>query len=192
MARTSRTKRYAVKAIGLILIVIIMAVVIFRNPHTQKLIYPYPYRSVIEHFATEYGVDPLLVVAVIREESKFIPASESHKGAQGLMQLMPDTAAWIAVKIGDEDYTLESLREPEKNIQYGTWYLANLEKEFKNNRTLTLAAYNGGRGRVNEWIRTEQLKLTNLQITDIPFEETREYVVRVLRSYEMYRTLYQK
>jgi soluble lytic murein transglycosylase len=132
----------------------------------------------------------LLVVAVIRAESKFLPQSQSHKGAQGLMQLMPETAQWIADSIGDKNFSLSDLKEPEKNIQYGTWYLSSLQKEFNNNNTLVLAAYNGGRGHVKEWIRTEQLDLMNLRRDDIPFRETREYVHRVLQYHAKYITLY--
>lgn len=158
-------------------------------PMTQKIIYPYPYRPIIEKYSSEYGVDPLLVIAVIRAESKFIPQSQSHKGAQGLMQLMPDTANWIAESLGENDFSQSDLKDPEKNIQYGTWYLASLQKEFKN-ITLVLAAYNGGRGHVNEWIKTQQLDLTNLRVEDIPFLETREYVNRVSQYYTSYIKLY--
>jgi soluble lytic murein transglycosylase len=174
---------------------IILFVVIFliyslvQFPMTQKILYPYPYRTIVEKYASQYGVDPLLVISVIRAESKFLPQSQSHKGAQGLMQLMPDTATWISESIGDKNFSQSDLKEPEKNIQYGTWYLASLQKEFKN-ITLVLAAYNGGRGHVNEWIRTQQLDLNNLRKEDIPFQETREYVERVNQYYSKYRALY--
>ncbi|MFZ3101011.1 MAG: lytic transglycosylase domain-containing protein [Desulfitobacteriaceae bacterium] len=156
----------------------------------QKIIYPYPHRILIEKYATLYGVDPLLVVSVIREESKFLPQSESHKGAKGLMQLMPSTAQAIAKSLGDKDYNDQDLVMPEKNIQYGTWYLASLKKEFDNNPTLVLAAYNGGRGHVKDWIKNNQLKLDQLRYQDIPFKETRQYVERVLKSYQIYSKLY--
>ena len=144
----------------------------------------------IEKYARLYGVDPLLVISVIREESKFLPQSESHKGAKGLMQLMPSTAQAIAKSLGDKDYNDQDLVIPEKNIQYGTWYLSSLKKEFDNNPTLVLAAYNGGRGHVQEWIKNNQLNLTQLHYQDIPFEETRQYVERVLKSYQIYSKLY--
>lgn len=156
----------------------------------QKIIYPYPHQTLIEKYATLYGVDPLLVISVMREESKFLPQSESHKGAKGLMQLMPSTAQAIAKSLGDKDYNEQDLVIPEKNIQYGTWYLASLKKEFDNNPTLVIAAYNGGRGRVKEWIKNNQLNLAQLRYQDIPFEETRQYVERVLKSYQIYSKLY--
>ena len=170
---------------GLLLLLALGQVPIF-----QKIIYPYPHRIVIEKYASLYGVDPLLVVSVIREESKFLPQSESHKGAIGLMQIMPSTAQSIAKSLGDKNYNDQELLNPEKNIQYGTWYLASLKKEFANNTTLILAAYNGGRGHVNEWIKNDQINLKQLRQQDIPFEETRQYVERVLKSYQIYSKLY--
>ncbi|WP_459996891.1 lytic transglycosylase domain-containing protein [Paradesulfitobacterium aromaticivorans] len=156
----------------------------------QKMLYPYPYRATVEKFSAQYGVDPLLVAAVIREESRFLPKSESHKGAKGLMQLMPATSRWIAQSLGDKNYSDEGMVVPEKNIQYGTWYLANLQKEFNNDLTLSLAAYNGGSGHVKEWIELKQLDPENIRQEDIPFQETREYVGRVLKSYARYIKLY--
>lgn len=160
-----------------------------QTPAFQKLIYPYPYRMIIEKYAYSYGIDPLLVVSVMREESKFLPRSESHKGATGLMQLMPNTAQEIAKGLGDRDYNEQDLVNPEINIQYGTWYLASLKKEF-NNTILLLAAYNGGRGHVKEWIDNKQIDITQVSQQDIPFGETRQYVEKVLRSYQKYSKLY--
>lgn len=159
-------------------------------PILQKIIYPYPHRAIIENYATQYGVDPLLVVSVIREESKFLPQSKSHKGAIGLMQLMPSTAQSIAESLGDKTYSVDNLLKQEKNIQYGTWYLSDLQKVFPNNRPLVIAAYNGGRGHVKEWIETGQIDPENIRIQDIPFQETRDYVGRVLNSYQKYIKLY--
>jgi soluble lytic murein transglycosylase len=157
----------------------------------QKIVYPYPHRFTVEKYAELYGMDPLLVVAVIREESRFLPYSESSQGAVGLMQLMPDTARAIAVGLGDETYVDKDLLIPEKNIRYGTWYLASLRKEF-DNTVLILAAYNGGRGQVREWINSNQINLAQLRQQDIPFPETRHYVEKVLKSYQMYTKLYSR
>lgn len=159
-------------------------------PNLEKIIYPYPHRAIIENYASQYGVDPLLVIAVIREESKFLPQSKSQKGAIGLMQLMPSTAQSIAESIGDKTYSSEDLLQPEKNIHYGTWYLSSLQKVFLNNRTLVIAAYNGGRGHVKKWIDTGQIDPENIRIQDIPFQETRDYIERVLNSYQKYIKLY--
>ncbi|MDQ7095852.1 lytic transglycosylase domain-containing protein [Desulfosporosinus sp. PR] len=159
-------------------------------PRLEKILYPYPNQKIVEKYAAQYGVDPLFVVAIIREESKFFPQSQSHKGAIGLMQLMPSTAQSIAESLGDKSYTSEELLNPEKNIQYGTWYLSSLEKAFSNNLVLVIAAYNGGIGHVQEWIETGQIDPKNIRQEDIPFKETRDYVGRVLKSYQKYIKLY--
>lgn len=173
-----------------IVLAILVIYSLVQIPILQKVIYPYPQRAIIENYAAKYGVDPLLVVSVIREESKFLPQSKSHKGAIGLMQLMPSTAQSIAESLGDKTYSVDDLLKPEKNIQYGTWYLSSLQKVFPNNRTLVIAAYNGGRGHVKEWIDTGQLDPANIRIQDIPFQETKDYVGRVLKSYQKYNKLY--
>ncbi len=190
MGKKKMKSRMMIRRISVFIFLIILAVYSFLQlPVLQKVIYPYPHRAIIEKYATQYGVDPLFVVAVIREESKFLPQSESHKGAKGLMQLMPSTAQSIAQSIGDTTYHDEDLLNPEKNIQYGTWYLASLQKVFSNN-TLVIAAYNGGIGHVKEWIKSGQIDPGNLLQQDIPFKETRDYVGRVLKSYQKYITLY--
>lgn len=177
--------------IGLLIILfVLVGYSLLQINALQKIIYPYPHRTIIEKYAIQYGVDPLLALAVIREESKFLPQSESHKGAIGLMQLMPSTAQSIAESIGDKAYSDEDLLNPEKNIQYGIWYLSSLQKLFSNNRTLVIAAYNGGRGHVQEWIKSGQIDPENIRQQDIPFKETRDYVGRVLNSYQKYIKLY--
>ncbi|AFQ44729.1 lytic transglycosylase domain-containing protein [Desulfosporosinus meridiei] len=191
MAKKNLKRKINSRQISLVIMLCILAVYsIFHLVDLQKIIYPYPHRIIIEKYASQYGVDPLLVLAVIREESKFLPQSESHKGAVGLMQLMPSTAQSIAQSVGDKGYSNEYLLDPEKNIQYGTWYLASLQKLFSNNQTLVIAAYNGGRGHVQEWIESGQIDPNNIRQEDIPFKETRDYVQRVLKSYQKYIKLY--
>lgn len=181
------------KKIFIFFMLAILAVFSILNiPFLEKVIYPYPNQAIIEKYAIQYGVDPLLVIAVIREESKFLPQSESHKGAKGLMQLMPSTAQSISESLGDKTYSDTDLLNPEKNIQYGTWYLASLKKLFSNNTTLVIAAYNGGRGHVQDWIKTGQINPNNIRLQDIPFKETQDYVGRVLKSYDKYIKLYRK
>jgi soluble lytic murein transglycosylase len=154
-----------------------------------KIFYPYLYKETVERYASAYGVDPHLVIAVIREESHFIPKSSSHKGAVGLMQLMPATAEEIAGWL-KEDYRQVNLELPEDNIRYGTWYLSALKKEFSDNTILVLAAYNAGSGRVKNWLRSSERDFNSYLIEDIPFPETRDYVLKVLNSYQKYSEIY--
>ena len=115
-------------------------------------IYLYPYKDIIIKYAKQNELEVSLLAAVILSESKFYYSAESHRGAKGLMQLMPETARWVAGEIGLNNYTEEQLLEPEINIMLGSWYLASLKREFNNNEVLMLAAYNAGRGNVNDWM----------------------------------------
>lgn len=181
--------RNLIRNLVLLLGGVLLLIGIFQLPVVQRLQYPMPYKDIVYQRARQFGVDPLLVTAVIREESKFMPNSKSAAGAQGVMQLMPDTAAWAAQQMGLKNYRADSLYQPEINITLGCWYLANLSKQFNNNLVLVLAAYNGGRGRVQDWLNSGQLN-PHGQIDEIPITETRTYVKRVLQSYEKYKQLY--
>lgn len=152
-------------------------------------LYPYDYRSYIETSAAQQRVDPFLAAAVIKHESKFQPTARSDGGAVGLMQLMPQTAAWIAGQLG-EPFTEEYLYDPALNIRYGVWYLAELEREFGGNDILALAAYNAGRGNVRDWMERSHWTDQFDEIDAIPYPETRLYVRRVLEDREQYKRLY--
>lgn len=160
------------------------------EPVQRSYFYVYPYHDTVMKYASMYRVDSNLTAAVIKNESKFRREVHSHRGAIGLMQLMPDTAKWIAGQLGDTGYTEQGLHEPDRNIRYGTWYLATLQKEFHGNDILALAAYNAGRGNVQEWIKEKDWPRDFSDIDAIPFEETREYVRQVLADQKKYRELY--
>lgn len=156
----------------------------------RQYLYPYPYRSVIEHYAEKYHVDSSLVAGIILSESKFQIEAKSKRGAVGLMQLMPETALWIAEQLGDREYNLAVLHEPQKNIEYGTWYIASLEDEFGGNEVLALAAYNAGRGNVYDWMEEKHWDMDFQEVSAIPYEETRTYVASVLKNRQKYMELY--
>ncbi|MBR0061998.1 MAG: lytic transglycosylase domain-containing protein, partial [Selenomonadaceae bacterium] len=160
----------------------------------KKFLYPFPYRPTVENYSARWHVDKFLTVAVMKVESNFQEAANSQSGAVGLMQLMPETAAWIAYQLGEQPdeaaNDINNLREPETNIRYGTWYLAELEEEFKGNDVLALAAYNAGRGNVHEWIEKNHWSENFSDVDKIPYPETRDYVKRVLHCREKYSELY--
>lgn len=156
----------------------------------RNYIYPYPHRNLVEYYADLYGVDSSLAAGVILTESKFKHDVLSHRGAVGLMQLMPDTAHWIAGQLEEDGYAMEALYEPDLNIRYGIWYLSSLEEEFQGNDVLALAAYNAGRGNVEEWMGLYGWSYDFADIEAIPYLETRAYVGRVLAARDKYRKLY--
>jgi len=181
--------RKIIRIVSLVLAGVFFLFLIYQVPLVQRLRYPMPYKAIVQQNAVLYGVDPFLITAVIREESKFMPKSLSTAGARGLMQLMPETAQWVAEKIGLRDFNSNSLYQPEINIMLGSWYLANLSKQFGNNQVLVLAAYNGGRGRVKEWLDRGEVSPQG-RVEEIPIAETGEYVRKVLKSYAKYKQLY--
>ena len=156
----------------------------------RKILYPFPYRSTVEEYSERYQVDRFLAIAVIKTESNFYEAARSHTGAIGLMQIMPETAYWIAYKLDEDPPTISELHESDRNIKYGIWYLSELEDEFFGNDVLALAAYNAGRGNVHHWIEENGWTQNFSDIEKIPYEETRHYVKRVLHCREKYSELY--
>lgn len=159
-------------------------------PRWISYFYPQPHKNLVFSAAYEYDVDPYLVFAVIRAESRYQEGAHSVAGARGLMQIMPDTAVWIAQQQGIAGFETEQLYDPEVNIRFGCWYLANLSREFDGRLPLIVAAYNAGRGRVKEWVVQEQWNGEAVSVQDIPYGETRSYVENVLKNYYAYRAIY--
>lgn len=196
MARIHRRKRVSGGQMNynwfriLMGLVIILGIWFWNSDSFWRNFYPINHQETIIKHATTQKIDPLLVAAVIRTESKFHSKATSRSGALGLMQIMPDTAKWIAQQRGDEEFHKELLFEPDVNIEYGTWYIANLSKEFDGDLVLVIAAYNAGRGNVNRWLAEKKWTGEHTTLEQIPFPETREYVKRVLKNYENYRELY--
>lgn len=154
-----------------------------------NIAYPFHYRELIMEYSEIYGVDPYLVVSIIRNESKFNPNAVSRKEARGLMQIAPITGEWASEKLQIENYTHERLYEPQLNIQIGCWYLSILKEQFHNNINLMVAAYNAGNGNVSKWLDNPEYSADGKALTHIPFKETRTYQERVLRDYEYYRVI---
>ena len=138
------------------------------------------YADLIREISLEYGVDPAVVLAVSEVESHFDPEAKSSAGAVGLMQLMPDTASWVAKCIPIENYKDEDLFVPETNVRIGVWYLSYLYRVFDESWQV-FAAYNAGEGTVKDWISDE-----NFKKEDIPYSETANYVKKVERALKRY------
>jgi len=155
-----------------------------------KIFYPWPYRAEITQVAKPLDIDPYLLVALVRVESGFKANAMSTAGARGLMQVMPDTAAWTARQIGIRDYDESQLYQPGVNLMIGSWYLAHLFKDFHGNQVTGLAAYNAGRGNVQTWLDNGLWKGTIADADRIPFPETQLYLRAVMRDYEIYKYLY--
>lgn len=145
------------------------------------------WREIAAREARAAGLDPALVLAVIRAESGGDPGAVSRAGAIGLMQLMPSTAAAFAQRTGMEPPGRDALFDPETNIHLGTRYLAHLRKLFHDDPYLYIAAYNAGPGNVDKW-SLQNPELASRQIVEkVAFPETRSYVFRVFAYWEEFR-----
>jgi len=182
--------RQIVVVVILLLVIVVTVGIIYESSWFWRLIYPLEYKEVISHYSGKYELDPYLVSAIIYVESRFVPEACSHKGALGLMQIMPDTGSWIAKELNYRDFKRDQLYDPELNIKFGCWYLANLQYEFGDNLFIILAAYNAGSGNVTNWLKKEWDGKGD-SLVKLPFSETREYVDQVISVYQQYLRLYQ-
>lgn len=147
-----------------------------------------PYIGMIEKYSKENQLDEELVAAIIKVESGFDPKAVSHADAMGLMQLVPDTAKWVADKFGEE-YDSEKIVDPETNIKYGTYYFKYLLNHY-HSVDYAILAYNGGIGNVDEWIKNGILTGNDSDYSKIPFAETKNYIRKVKSEYHFYKNVY--
>ena len=160
------------------LLLAIFCVIFLFTVDNIKLLRPSEQVShIIIQCAEEENISPSLLEAVILTESKFDEKAVSHVGAVGMMQLMPDTAHWISEESG---LPSDNLASPDQNIPLGAWYLNYLLKKYHNNEVFALAAYNAGRGTVDEWIEKNKWPEGFTDMEKIPFPETREFVKSVV------------
>ena len=174
----------------LVVLIVIVIGLISQSNWFWRMVYPLRYGELISESSQKYGLDPALVAAMIFVESKFKPTACSHKGARGLMQIMPETGQWIAEQLERTDYQESMLYEPALNIEFGSWYLASLKREFNHQLVIVLAAYNAGRGNVARWLE-EDWDGQQKSVSQLPFDETRNYVNQILKVYQYYQKLYQ-
>lgn len=158
----------------------------------ERAQHPLVYAELIEQYAAEQAIDPALVSAVILCESSFDPQAESRLGARGLMQLMEDTASWVAHKLDEDDasYSFDRLFDPETNIRYGTWYLGYLSRRFGGDETKVICAYHAGQGNVDAWLSNPEYSHDGVTLDVIPTQDTAAYASRVLKALAVYQKYY--
>ena len=150
--------------------------------------FPLPYREQVLAKAQAVGLDPAVLYGLIRQESRFIADARSGVGAAGLMQLMPATARWTAKKIG-VDYRAETVTDPQVNLQLGAAYLKRVLDDFGGSLAMAAAAYNAGPGRPRRWREGGAVMEAAAWAESIPFNETRDYVKKVLSNSVDYAAL---
>ncbi len=153
-------------------------------PELEALAYPFFFPRLLEEEATSSGIDPLLLAAMIRQESLFDPWANSPAGAIGLMQIIPSTGKYIASALGWRDFSEESLKKPWVSLKLGVWYLIRQKERF-GHWFAALAAYNAGPQRVENW--WEQAgRDPDLFVEIIPIEETKRYIKAIYEQYAAY------
>ncbi len=147
------------------------------------------YRPIIEKYAAQYNLNPAFVTSVVLNESSFDRKAKSKVGASGLMQLMPDTAEWIAGKLKVPGYAFEMMTEPDMNIRFGCWYLNYLSRMFRGDPVCVISAYHAGQGQVQTWLSDRSISPDGVSIPlqNLPGGPTKKYAEKVTRDYGIYQ-----
>ncbi|MNH95791.1 Soluble lytic murein transglycosylase precursor [compost metagenome] len=178
------------KRVFALLLLVFLLILFLNSALIGKKLYPIYYQKEIRQSATNLHIDPFLIAAVIRVETNYQELAESRKGAIGIMQLMPDTAAWI-IETADLPFDdVKDIWKTDVNITLGSWYLQWLIKHYDGNLFYAIAAYNAGQGNVNKWKQNQVWNGTVEDIKQIPFGETRHYVHKVLYYYNKYKSIH--
>ena len=188
-AATRRRRTLSVLTGGVVILVAVLAIKPLLGKAVNDLTLPLRYQDIIRQQAGAKHLDPALIAAVIYAETKFDPRP-SPAGAQGLMQILPQTAEFLAHRSGATTFTTEDLATPQVNIAYGSYYLRYLLDQYGGSTVLALAAYNGGEANVSHWRADARARGHDMTIADIGFAETRAYVSRVLQKQRDYRATY--
>lgn len=151
--------------------------------HDFSLRFIMPYQELTQRYAKQLALDDTWVYGLIRQESRFIPGIRSSAGAFGLMQIMPSTARWVARKMGKGP--VEATHDIETNLQLGMWYLKYVNDLFANNEVLATVAYNAGPARARAWLNSDPMEGA-IYAETIPFQETRDYVQKVMTNASYY------
>ena len=165
-----------------------------RQAAYQRVVDAHPiyYKDIIEKYAAENNLHPAFVAAIILNESSYRSDAVSSVGARGLMQLMPDTAEWIAGKLDVSGYSFDRMFDAESNIRFGTWYLGYLSRLFRGDPVLVAAAYHTGQGQVTKWLSDDEMSQdgVTIQLENMIDGPTKSYAGRVTQAYAIYEALF--
>lgn len=179
-------KLYKILTVFLAVCWVAMGVAIFGRVVLRSYFYPVRYKEEVFEYADYYGLERALVFSVIKVESGFNEDAKSHAGAVGLMQITEDTGAYIASKLGVENYNLTDVKT---NINFGCYYIKYLFLRFKDMNT-ALIAYNAGEGNVSLWLMNNEYSDDKITLKSIPFNETRDYIKKINENFSKYKKLY--
>ena len=188
--RMSKKQKTALIVLSMVMACLVLTslIVFLILPRVMRSRFQLKYTELIRQYSEEYDLEPSFVAGVICTESKFREEAVSRAGARGLMQIMPATGQEIAEALG-VPFKVEDLFDPETSIRFGCYYLREQLDRFDQNAAVALAAYNAGPNKASEWLREYGLDSKG-RIAYIPYEETKNYVNRVLQAQENYKNLY--
>ena len=172
-----------------------MAVLLLCLPAALRRVgqqlYPRRFDSVVETYAAEYQMDPLLIYTFIRTESSFDPRAESDVGARGLMQMTEETFEWIKSKLApDEELTFDDLYDPDCAVRFGAYYLRLCLDRYGGDVATAAAAYHSGWGTVDGLLAHEDYTGDGKTLPSFPYSRMNHYVEKILRCYQRYTELY--
>lgn len=186
--RIRRRRFFALLTLSALVVGVVLAIPLARRV-IEHFELPLQYAPIIRQQAAEKHLDPALVAAVIYAETRFRPRT-SVTGAEGLMQIEPATARFLAHRSHGYAFRVSDLGTPEVNIAYGTYYLRFLLNVYRGSEVLALAAYNGGETNVDNWLAAAAAAHRRFTISDIPLQQTRAYVGEVMSKQRAYRSHY--
>lgn len=173
---------------ALLALLAVLTAPLFRRAY-EDLSLPLAYTGIIRQQAGDKHLDPALIAAVIYAETKF-DSRPSSAGAEGLMQMLPQTAEFLARRSGATTFRVSDLENPSVSIAYGSFYLRYLLNKYSGNEVLALAAYNGGETNVDNWLDAAHSAGRTFTVWQIPFPQTQAYVLKVMQAQRDYRQTY--
>ena len=179
------------KIIALLLAVVLLVSMPTLVRKVKEQLYPCKYADVVETYAAEYDLDPLLIYIFIRTESSFEPDAVSEVGARGLMQMTEETFEWIKTKLApEEDITFADLYDPACAVRFGAYYLRLCLDRYGGDVATAAAAYHSGWGTVDSLLNHEDYAGDGKTLPTFPYSRMNHYVEKILHGYERYTELY--
>lgn len=190
MTKRHKTKKLTDFLLIMLTVFSLVTVIYFGSVSILKTLYPRRYIEFVEKYSQSNNLSEEFVFAVIECESGFDKNAVSYLGAEGLMQIMPETFLWLQEKRG-EQLSADSIFEPETAIDYGCYFYGMLTKQFENEAT-AIAAYHAGAAQVEIWLSDKKYSDDGKTLKDIPYPSTKKYVEKVMRVKKIYNRLYYK
>ena len=179
---------------GFVLVLLVTLGILCLPPvrtRVEKTLYPCKYSALVEQYAAEYDLDPLLVYSFVRTESGFDPDATSSVEARGLMQMTEETFLWLRSKIAEgENVTFGDLYDPAVSLRFGCYYLHLCMERYGGDVATAAAAYHSGWGTVDNLLRMEEHSSDGQTLKGFPYNQMHHYVEKITASYAVYTRLY--